>query len=149
MNVRVAPAVTGKAVLSEIGESDVIVFDGECALCSGFLRFVVRHDREARFRFLIAQSRKGEALYKTLGLKGDDYETNLVFVDGHLHRELDAFAAVMGRLDWPWRALSVARFVPEPLAGWLYGLIARNRYRVFGRYDTCIMPDPSLRARFL
>lgn len=149
MNVRVVPPTNGDSVLAEIGDGDVIVFDGECVLCSGFFRFVVRHDREEQFRFLIAQSEKGEALYETLGLKSDDYETNLVFTGGRLHRELGAFAAVMSRLGWPWRVLAAARFVPEPLAGWVYGVIARNRYRVFGRRDACMVPDPSLRARFL
>ena len=139
----------GDDVLAEIGSGDVIVFDGECVLCSGFLHFVLRHDRVRRFRFLVAQTPKGEALYARLGLKGDDYETNLVFADGHLHRELDAFAAVMARLGWPWRALSVARWIPEPLSGWLYRLVATNRYRLFGRRDACLVPGPDLRARFL
>ena len=136
-------------VLAEIGSGDVIVFDGECVLCSAFFRFVVRHDRQRRFRFLIAQTDKGEALYQRLGLKSADYETNLVFTNGRLHRELRAFAAVMDRLGWPWRALSVTRFVPEPLAGWLYRAIATNRYRIFGRYDACMVPDQAVRDRFI
>ena len=147
---RSAPrSVSGEDVLREIGDGDVIVFDGECVLCSRFFRFVVDHDRARRFRFLIAQSEKGEALYARLGLKADDYETNLVFIGGRLHRELRAFAAVMARLGWPWKVLSIARFVPEPLAGWLYRAIATNRYRVFGRRDACMVPEAGLRARFL
>lgn len=140
---------SGDDVLAEVGAGDVIVFDGECVLCSGFFRFVVRHDRARRFRFLVAQSPKGEALYERLGLKADDYETNLVFVQGTLHRELNAFAAVMARLGWPWKVLAAAGWVPEPLAGWLYRGIAINRYRVFGRRETCLVPGSDLRGRFI
>jgi predicted DCC family thiol-disulfide oxidoreductase YuxK len=132
-----------------LGGHDVIVFDGECVLCSGFFRFVLRHDRARRFRFATAQSPLGQRLYADLGLPTDAFETNLVLVDGRIHERLPAFAAAMGALGWPWRALAVARWVPEPLSSTLYHAIARNRYRLFGRYDHCMIPTPEVRDRFL
>ncbi len=135
--------------LSDIQLHDVIVFDGECVLCSSFMRFVIRHDRDGHFHFIIAQSQKGEALYQHLGLKPQDYETNLVFVDGQLHERLAAFAAVMAKLGLPWRLMKVARLIPQPISDWLYNRIARNRYSIFGKYDTCIVPDAGLKARLL
>ena len=128
---------------------DLIVFDGECVLCSGFFRFITRVDRTQRFHFAHAQSPFGQALYTALGLPNDDFETNLIIVDGVVHTHLDSFAAAMRAIGWPWRALGVIRLLPRPLKTFLYARIARNRYALFGRYDTCMMPDPSLSARFI
>ena len=128
---------------------DVIVFDGVCVLCSGFFRFVLRHDRRARFGFATAQSPLGQALYRALDLPTDDFETNLVIVDGRVYQRLDAFAAAMRALGWPWAGLSALRWLPAALKDPAYHAIARNRYRLFGRTDTCLIPTPDLRARFL
>ncbi|MEJ6389692.1 thiol-disulfide oxidoreductase DCC family protein [Gymnodinialimonas ulvae] len=125
------------------------MFDGECVLCSGFFRFITKVDRAERFCFAHAQSDFGHALYTALGLSSDDFETNLILVDGRIHTHLDSFAAAMRAVGWPWRALGAIRFLPRPLKSFLYMRIARNRYAIFGRYDTCMMPDPSLSARFI
>jgi len=127
----------------------VIVFDGDCVLCSGFFRFVLTRDTRRLYSFAVAQSPFGEALYAHFGLKPADYDTNLVLHDGVLSTRLDAFAAVMGDLGWPWRALSVVRWLPRPLSDWLYERIARNRYRLFGRRDSCLVPGPDVRAQFI
>ena len=132
-----------------LGGHDVIVFDGICVLCSGFFRFVIRHDRARRFRFVTAQSPLGQRLYADLGLPRDDFETNLVIVDGRIHERLDAFAAAMSALGWPWRALAVCRVLPDMVKNPLYHAIARNRYRLFGRTDACLMPAPDTADRFL
>ncbi|GAB5448180.1 thiol-disulfide oxidoreductase DCC family protein [Gymnodinialimonas sp.] len=128
---------------------DLIVFDGECVLCSGFFRFIVRADKTQRFHFAHAQSDLGARIYAALGMPTDDFDTNLVIVDSMIYERLDAFAAAMTAVGWPYKALAVTRFIPEPLRSFLYYRIAKNRYAVFGRYDTCMMPDAGLRARFL
>ncbi|UOA28200.1 DCC1-like thiol-disulfide oxidoreductase family protein [Pseudosulfitobacter sp. DSM 107133] len=128
---------------------DLIVFDGECVLCSGFFRFVLRHDHAERFSFATAQSPLGQALYRALDLNPTEFQTNLVIVNGRIHENLDSFAAAMSALGWPWRALSVVRFIPAPIRHPLYRAIARNRYRLFGRYESCVLPTPDVRARFI
>ena len=135
--------------LRTIAGKDIVVFDGVCVLCSGFMRFVCRHDQRGRFHFVIAQSDLGEALYAHYGLKCGDYETNLVFLDGVLHLKLDAFTAVMAGLGWPWRALVLLNWIPRPRRDALYDRLARNRYRLFGRRAQCMVPDAELKARFL
>ena len=127
----------------------LIVFDGECVLCSAFVRFVFRRDRRGRFRFTMAQSRLGQALYRHYGLDQQEFETNLVLLDGLLHAKMASFATVMGALGWPWRALAALRLIPRPIGNWLYDRIARNRYRLFGRYESCRLPPPELRARVI
>lgn len=134
----------------QLAGRDIIVFDGVCVLCSGFMRFVVRHDTTRRFHFVVAQSPLGEALYLHYGLTTrGDYDTNLVFRDGVLHERLDAFLAVMACLGWPWRAIGVLHVLPATAKSWLYERIARNRFAVFGRRATCLVPDAALRARFI
>lgn len=134
--------------VTRLTNDNLIVFDGECVLCSGFFRFMLRHEQAGRFSFATAQSPLGQRLYRELGLPADDFETNLVIVDGRPYQRLDAFAAAMRALPWPWRVLSVCRFLPWRLKDALYFSVARNRYRLFGRRDVCMIPGPEVRARF-
>lgn len=127
----------------------LIVFDGVCVLCLGFARFVIRRDRQKLFRFATAQSSLGQGLYRHFGLNPVEFETNLVLAEGQLHGKLGAFIAVMRLLGWPWRALGVLAILPRPLADWVYDRIARNRYRLFGRTEDCMLPPPDWRDRFL
>ena len=136
------------AIPPSLAQTDLIVFDGECVLCSGFFRFMTERDK-GQFRFATAQSPVGQSLYDALGLPLDDFETNLVIVDATIYQRLDAFCMAMKTLGWPWRALGIARFLPRVLKDPIYHLIARNRYRIFGRYDTCMIPTPDVRARFV
>ncbi|MEL7183388.1 MAG: DCC1-like thiol-disulfide oxidoreductase family protein [Pseudomonadota bacterium] len=138
-----------EALQDALDGQGLIVFDGVCVLCSGFFQFVLRHDRAQRFQFATAQSPLGQALYGAMGLPIDDFETNLVIIDGRIHQRLGAFAAAMGALPWPWKALSAARFIPEPFSSWMYHAIARNRFRLFGRREQCLLPDAETRNRFL
>ena len=127
----------------------LIVFDGVCVLCSGFVRMVVRLDRQGRFRFATAQSPFGEALFRQHGLRTDSYETNLVLIDGIAFTHLDSLVAVMAELSWPWRAAKALLLLPRTLRNWLYDRIAENRYALFGRKDSCGIPPAELRERFL
>jgi predicted DCC family thiol-disulfide oxidoreductase YuxK len=127
----------------------LIVFDGVCVLCSGFVRMVVRLDRQSRFRFATAQSPFGEALFRKHGLRPDSDETNLVLIDGVAFTRLDSFVAVMSELGWQWRATKALMLLPRPLRDWLYDRIAKNRYALFGRKDSCEVPSAELREQFL
>jgi len=129
--------------------ADVIVFDGVCVLCSRFFKFVLKHDRDRRFHFVIAQSDLGEALYAHLGFKAADYDTNIIIVDGRIYTKLDAFAAAMRALGGVWRVAGIVRFLPRPVSDWLYNRVARNRYTVFGKTDACLVPTPDVQDRFL
>jgi predicted DCC family thiol-disulfide oxidoreductase YuxK len=127
----------------------LIVFDGVCVLCSGFVRMVVKLDHKSRFRFATAQSPFGEALFQKYGLRTDSYETNLVIIDGGAFTRLDSFVAAMSELGWPWRAAKLLLLVPRPLRDWLYDRIAKNRYALFGRKDSCDIPSAQLRSRMI
>ncbi len=130
-----------------IPSGDLIVFDAACIFCSGFARFLDRHDTGRRFRFVRAQSPTGRELYIAHGLDPDDWSTNIVIVDGRAHTKLAAFCAAMRAIGWPWRALAVLDLVPRRLGDRVYDRIARNRY-VFGR-RACLLPSTELRGRVI
>ena len=127
----------------------LIVFDGVCVFCSGFVRLVVRLDRKKRFRFATAQSPFGEALFRKYSLPTDNYETNLAIIDGMAFIRLESFVAIMTELGWPWRAARVLLILPRPLRDWLYDRVAKNRYALFGRKDSCEIPSAELRQRLI
>ena len=147
------PRPISEADLASVALSNLdhplIVFDGVCNLCSGFVHFVIRHDRAARFQFLPAQSPRGEALYARLGLKSGDWDSNLLVLDGRVYTEFDAFIEIARRFGGGWALMPVLYAVPRPLRDWLYNRIARNRYRWFGKRAVCYLPTPDLAARFL
>ena len=127
----------------------LVVFDGVCVLCSGFVQFILKRDGAFAFRLTTAQSPLGQALFRHYGLQTETLETNLVLIDGRPYAKLDTVAAVGERLGWPWRALSLLRLLPRSLADWLYDRIAANRYALFGRNERCMIPSPQWRERFI
>ena len=127
----------------------LIVFDGVCVVCSASAQFVLRHDRAGRFRLTTAQSDLGCALYGSLGLPTDSQDTMLLVQDGCVLTHSDTVIAVATGLGWPWRAAGAARLIPERVRDRLYLGLARNRYRWFGRRETCWLPSPADRARIL
>lgn len=129
-------------------DDGIILYDGVCVLCSGWLRFVTRRDVAHRFRFTPIQSPYGRALAEALGIDPDDPDTNAVIVDGRALRRSDAALAVVATLPgWTWA--KALRIVPRPVRDLVYILIARNRYRVFGRHDVCDLGDPSSAGRIV
>ena len=149
MDDKPGPTLQAKAAEDFDGSHPLIVFDGICVLCSGFARSVVSLDRGKKFRFVIAQSPLGEALYRKYGLRTDIYETNIVIVDGVAYQRLDSLIAVLDALGWPWRAARMLKLMPRPVRDRLYGLIARNRYALFGKKANCEIPSAALRARII
>jgi predicted DCC family thiol-disulfide oxidoreductase YuxK len=130
-------------------DKPVIVFDGYCVLCSGFARFVLRHDRKRRYRLLAAQSPLGEQLYRHYGLAGADYESNILLQDGRVWLKSAGSIRMFEGLGFPWSLVGILRLVPRGLLDRLYDLVARNRLRWFGTRQTCFLPDPADVDRFL
>jgi predicted DCC family thiol-disulfide oxidoreductase YuxK len=128
----------------------VIVFDGVCVLCHGFARFVARVDTAQRFRFTTAQSPLGRGLFHHYGLNPTDFETNLLIADGHAYGKIAAFSRIMRQLGLPWSALGHAlRLIPAVIGDPAYDIVARNRYRLFGRHAVCAQPDASWAERVI
>jgi predicted DCC family thiol-disulfide oxidoreductase YuxK len=127
----------------------VIVFDALCLLCSANARLILRNDRRRRFRLASMQSEAGAALYRRFGIDPADPETMILVEGDRARRDSDAVLAIWSGLGWPWRAAAAARIVPARLRDPVYRWLARNRYRWFGRRETCWLPGPDLADRFL
>lgn len=127
----------------------IVVFDAHCLLCSGWVRFLLLHDRAGVFRFASIQGACGRELLARAGLQPDGLQT-LLLVDGErTWQHTAAILRVLHALGWPWRIAWLGWLVPAPVRDTLYRLVARNRYRIFGRSATCLMPPSNFATRFL
>jgi predicted DCC family thiol-disulfide oxidoreductase YuxK len=113
----------------------LFVFDGVCALCSRGAAWLMRHDRRGQFYFTSAQSPLGQALYRHHGLAFDD--TYLLVDHGKAWNKSDGYLHMLGILGGAWKLLLIFRLIPRPARDWAYDLIARNRYRWFGKVGYC------------
>ena len=127
----------------------LVVFDSDCVFCSRSMRLLVAMDRKGVFRLTSAQGPLGQTLYRQLGLPTDAFESNIVFADGRFHLKSDSVVAMAARLPWPWRVGVALRIVPRPIRDAAYDLVARRRYRIFGRRAACGLADPALMDRLV
>jgi predicted DCC family thiol-disulfide oxidoreductase YuxK len=128
----------------------LVLYDGVCALCNGLVRFLLRHDSNDEFRFAPLQSEFARNVLAKSGVDAADLNTVCVLPpDGGLLTKSSAALYLLNRLGWPWTLLRIIRILPVSLRDFFYDLIARSRYRMFGKYDACPLPRPEYRHKFL
>lgn len=130
-------------------EGPVVFMDGHCGLCSRGARVIARLDTRGEFRICTTESSLGQAVLTHYGLDPRDPDSWLYLEDGRAYTSLDAVVRVGRRVGGVGRALGVFSLLPRSVQDWLYGRIARNRYRFMGRADLCALPDPAVRKRLL
>jgi predicted DCC family thiol-disulfide oxidoreductase YuxK len=129
-------------------DDDVILYDGVCVFCSRWVRFVIARDIERRFRFTPIQSAYGTRLARAFGIDPADPDTNAVVHGGIAYFKSDAALTVLCNLPgWRWTRIFFS--MPKPLRDAVYNLVARNRYRIFGKYEACFVPDAEMKARVI
>jgi predicted DCC family thiol-disulfide oxidoreductase YuxK len=131
-----------------------ILFDGVCNFCNASINFIIDRDSKGIFKFAALQSEVGQELLKKFGLKTNDSESrtfdSIVAIDGYkVYQKSDATLEIARRMDGIWKIFYVFIIIPAFLRNPVYDLIARNRYRIFGRTDACRIPTPELKTRFL
>jgi predicted DCC family thiol-disulfide oxidoreductase YuxK len=127
----------------------VILFDGVCNLCNGFVQFVIAHDPAARFQFAALQSDSARRLLARLDGLGGIPDSVVLVESGRVYTRSSAALRIARGLPFPWSLARALIVVPRPLRDWVYDRVARHRYRWFGRKNVCMMPAPDVRARFL
>jgi predicted DCC family thiol-disulfide oxidoreductase YuxK len=132
----------------------LLLYDGVCGLCNRLLQFVLRHDRRGRFSFASLQSAVGRSLVEGSGGNPSALTSFYVFTDFQSGRSRaltrsEAALFVAGQLGWPWTVAACLRLLPLRTRDRLYDAVARRRYRLFGRYDRCLLPAPEYRNRFI
>ena len=130
-------------------EGPIVLYDGVCGLCDRSVQLILRNDRSGRFRFAALQSNAGQALLEKFQLPPEALDSVVLVEGGQAWRKSRAALRIARRMDAPWPLLWPLRIVPRPVADALYDLLARNRYRIFGKLDACMIPPPEVRSRFL
>ena len=127
----------------------VVLFDGVCNLCNALVRFVIARDPNAHFQFAALTSDAAKRLLQAAGASSALPDSVVLVDEGRVFIRSDAALRIARRLRFPWRLAYTLRIVPRGLRDRLYDLIVSRRYRWFGRRDSCLVPSPAIRKRFL
>ncbi len=127
----------------------ILLFDGVCNLCSSSVQFVIERDPEAKVRFASLQSEFASRTFAELNIPGDYLDSIVLLEQGKVYYKSAAALRLCRYLNGGWPLLRVLLIVPGPLRDVVYDWVARNRYRWFGKKETCWVPTPELRQRFI
>ncbi|MEO1054157.1 MAG: thiol-disulfide oxidoreductase DCC family protein [Bacteroidota bacterium] len=130
-------------------KNDVILFDGVCNLCNSSVNFVIDRDKGRYFKFAALQSEAGQELLSSLGQPTENFDSIVLVSNGKIYKKSRAALEVARKLRGLWPLLYVFMIVPWFIRNPIYDLIAKNRYRWFGKSNECRMPTPELKQRFL
>jgi predicted DCC family thiol-disulfide oxidoreductase YuxK len=127
----------------------VILFDGVCNMCNGFVKFVIKQDKKNVFQFASLQSKYGKGLLEQYHFNSVEYDT-VILLDGKtIYTRSDATLRILNTLGGFWKVSAAFRIIPGFIRNPIYDLLARNRYKLFGKRETCMVPTPELKAKFL
>jgi predicted DCC family thiol-disulfide oxidoreductase YuxK len=127
----------------------IVLFDGICNLCTTSVQFIIKRDPQGYFTFASLQSAIGKTLLEQHGLQPDALDTFVLVEGSRCFTRSDAALRVAKHLSGCWPLFRVLSLIPKPLRDWGYTVIARNRYRWFGRKETCMVPSQDILNRFL
>jgi predicted DCC family thiol-disulfide oxidoreductase YuxK len=129
--------------------ADLILFDGVCNLCNGLVRFIIKRDPAARFKFASLQSEIGHEWLKRFGLTNDAPDSVVLIKDEKYYLKSTGVLKILKDLGGIWKVFYIFIIIPRPFRDFVYDMIAKSRYRIFGKQDTCMIPTPELKDRFL
>ncbi len=127
----------------------IVLFDGHCSLCCGSVGFLLKRDRSGLIRYGAMQTTAGQALLRRHGRPTDDLSSFVVIDRGQVLLRSAAVLRLLRDLRFPWPLLGIVWIIPRPLRNWLYDQVARSRYRLFRRRETCYLPTAAERDRFI
>jgi predicted DCC family thiol-disulfide oxidoreductase YuxK len=136
--------------LKDINQTyEIILFDGVCNFCNSSINFVIDHDPEKRFKFAALQSEFGQDILRKFNKNTEDFDSVILLKDNTLYQKSDAALEITKHLSGAWKYLAVFSILPTFFLNFFYDIVAKNRYRIFGKSDSCRMPTAELRERFL
>ena len=127
----------------------ILLFDGVCNLCNGMVQFIIKRDTGGKFKFASLQSVAGQEILKKLGLSVDAFESFVYVKAGKYELKSNAALHVLKDLGGAWKMLYGFKIIPRPVRDFFYDLVAKSRYSIFGKRDSCMVPTSSLAERFL
>lgn len=127
----------------------IIFFDGVCNLCNGFVQFVITHDKKGYFKFAALQAEESKPYLKDCRISTEELGTVVLWENGKCFTRSTAALRIFKKLSGIWPFLYGAVIFPSFLRDFIYNLIAANRYKWFGKQESCMLPTPELKQRFL
>lgn len=135
--------------MSEKEQHALVLFDGVCNFCNNSINFIIRHDKRDYFRFAPLQSPTGEKLVAENGLAGHNLDSVILSENGKVYTKTSAALRIARRLNGLWPLLFAFIIVPPFIRDIVYNIIAKNRYRWWGKKDACMIPTPDVRKKFI
>ena len=132
-----------------LNDKNILLFDGVCNLCNGFVRFILARDTKAKFRFAALQSAIGQQLLSEQHLSTTDMNTVVLIQNNKPYLKSKAALMVLKELGGVWKLCTLFLLLPRPIRDYLYDIVAKNRYRWFGKMDACVVPSKEKKGRFL
>ncbi|GAK98138.1 hypothetical protein JCM19294_771 [Nonlabens tegetincola] len=130
-------------------DKKIILFDGVCNLCNGAVVFIIKRDKKDVFRFAALQSEIGEKLLRKHQIDPEKTDSIILVDDNNAFAKAGAALRIAQKLSGLWPALAILRIVPRFISNAVYDWIASNRYQWFGKKESCMIPTPELKAKFL
>ena len=130
-------------------DKKIIVFDGICLLCNSFVQFLLKRDKSKQFYFTTAQSTFAQELNKTKPFSMSSLDSVIYLQNGRVLTESTAILSILTDLGGMWRLFVLFKLVPPFIRNAMYRFCARRRYRVFGKRESCMIPDPEWSDRFM
>jgi predicted DCC family thiol-disulfide oxidoreductase YuxK len=127
----------------------VILFDGVCNLCNNSVQFIIRHDPVGQFKFAALQSPFGQEQLRKFGIPQEALNSVILISENVAFQRSDAALEIARYFTGMWKGLYYFKIIPRFFRDWIYDLISRNRYSLFGKKDECMIPTPELKARFI
>jgi len=127
----------------------IVLFDGVCNFCNATVNFVIRNDKKGVFRFAALQSETGQKILEQYGLSKDQFNSFLLIEESRVFDSSTAALKLARQLTLPWRLMRVFLIVPRFIRDGIYNFIARNRYKWFGKKDSCMVPTEEIKSRFV
>ena len=127
----------------------IVLFDGVCNLCNTSVQFILKHDKKNEFLFGSLQGKSGQAYLKQFNLPADTFNSFMLIEGDRLYTRSSGALRILKYLNAAWPLFYVFNIVPKFIRDAVYNLVAKNRYKWFGKKDECWVPTPELKARFL
>ena len=127
----------------------VVLFDGVCNLCNGAVQFIIKRDKTSKFLFASLQSDFGQSQLQKFGLDPSKLHSIIALDNGKFYERSDVALKIASGLAQPWPMFGIFRILPQFFRDWVYDLISKNRYKMFGKMESCMIPTPELKGRFL
>lgn len=130
-------------------ENSIILFDGVCNFCSSIVQFAIKRDHKGIFKFTALQSESGKILLNRFNLPTDDFDTFILIESEHCFQRSTATLRLFRKLNGLWPLLYLFIVVPRPIRDFVYNMVAKYRYKLFGKRSDCFIPTPDIKSRFL